>query len=227
MSKKIPTYLCCALGFVFILSAMLKAVNVFAFGNIIELFCGLLGMDVFYGYGKVLAVLICAGELFLGLLSLHPGFQRVVCWIFPVVLGYFTYITFINHTRMYAQIESCGCFGEIVHLSAAATFYKNVVLFLLSIGLCVLSVRDRSEMMRLNLSCIIKNVYVWLCLLMSFVLPLFSLACMNRLGQSVYLILYLSLCLVIIAVASICLMKRLGLNSFTKEKHGLANGIQK
>ena len=32
MGKKIPTYLCCALGFVFILSAMLKAVNVFSFG---------------------------------------------------------------------------------------------------------------------------------------------------------------------------------------------------
>ena len=227
MSKKIPTYLCCALGFVFILSAMMKAVNVFAFGNTIESFCGLLGMNVFYGYGKVLAVLICAWELFLGLLSLHPGFQKLVCWIFPVMLGYFTYITFNNHTRMYAQIESCGCFGEIIHLSAAATFYKNVVLFLLSIGLCVLSVKNNGEMMRLNPSCIIKNVYVWLCLLMSFVLPLFSLVYMNRLGHSVYLILYLSLCLVIIAGASICLMKRLGLNSFTKEKHGLANGIQK
>lgn len=165
MGKKIPTYLCCALGIIFILSAMMKAVNVFAFGNTIESFCGLLGMEVFYGYGKVLAVLICAGELFLGLLSLHSGFQRLVCWIYPVVLGYFTYITFNNHTRMYAQIESCGCFGEIVHLSAAATFYKNVVLFLLSIGLCVLSVKNNGEMMRLNLSCIIKNVYVWLCLL--------------------------------------------------------------
>ena len=207
MSKKIPTYLCCALGFVFILSAMLKAVNVFAFGNTIESFCGLLGMEFFYGYGKVLAVLICAGELFLGLLSLHPRLQRLTCWIFPVVLGYFTYITFINHTTMYAQIESCGCFGEIVHLSAAATFYKNVVMFLLSIGLCVSSVRNRGVMMRLNPSCIIKNVYVWLCLLMSFVLPLFSLACMNRLGHSVYLILYLSFCLVIIAVAIAYLIK--------------------
>ena len=54
---------------------------------------------------------------------------------------------------------------------------------------------------------IIKNVYVWLCLLMSFVLPLFSLAYMNRLEHSIYLILYLSLCLSIIAVTITYLKK--------------------
>lgn len=39
----------------FILSAILKAVNVYFFAQTINSFCNLLGLDGFYGYGVLIA----------------------------------------------------------------------------------------------------------------------------------------------------------------------------
>ena len=57
---------------------------------------------------------------------------------------------------------------------------------------------DNPYLLRMRLK---KNSFMRKLLSIHIVLPLFSLAYMNRLGQSVYLIFYLSLCVVIITIA--------------------------
>lgn len=121
------------LGVTFILSAILKTISVYSFSQTVNSFCGLLGMDVLYGYGFPLAIVIIAFELLIGVCAFIRRFRRIAIWIYPIVLGFFTYITYINYTDLYGGIESCGCFGELIHFTPASSFYKNIALFVLSL----------------------------------------------------------------------------------------------
>lgn len=47
------------LGVTFILSAILKTISVYSFSQTVNSFCGLLGMDVLYGYGLHMTNFLC------------------------------------------------------------------------------------------------------------------------------------------------------------------------
>lgn len=131
--KTLKKILLIGLGVTFILSAILKTISVYSFSQTVNSFCGLLGMDVLYGYGFPLAIVIIAFELLIGVCAFIRRFQRIIIWIYTIVLGFFTYITYINYTDLYGGIESCGCFGELIHFTPASSFYKNIALFVLSL----------------------------------------------------------------------------------------------
>ena len=64
-------------------------------------------------------------------------------------MGFFTYITYINYTDLYGGIESCGCFGELIHFTPASSFYKNIALFILSLillGIHIIHTYRRQEL---------------------------------------------------------------------------------
>lgn len=121
------------LGMVFILSSAFKWVGIRSFALTVEQFCDYLGYALLRGHGLVLAVLVCGGELVLGLSAFVPKLRSVARWAFPVVMAYFTYITFLNYADRYGQVESCGCFGEVIHVTPAESFAKNVILLALSL----------------------------------------------------------------------------------------------
>lgn len=121
------------LGITFILSGMFKWIGIRSFAMSMEQFCDFLGYTFLRGHGRILAVLVCSGELLLGVSSFIPRLRWYVRWIFPLVMVYFTYITLLNCIDRYGQIESCGCFGEVIHLSPEESFWKNVVLLAISL----------------------------------------------------------------------------------------------
>ena len=90
------------------------------------------------------ALIICAGELCLGLMALHPRMTKMAAWVFLAVMAVFTWITWQNMNALY-QVESCGCFGEVIHLTPAQTFWKNAVLLMLSIGLLASTIYGRKR----------------------------------------------------------------------------------
>ncbi len=179
---------------IFLLSSLMKAVNVYSFSQTINSFCGLLGLDGFYGYGVMLAICICTIECLLSLLSISNRYRGIVVWCYPVILGYFTYITFINHTDFYGGIESCGCFGELIHLSPAASFYKNVALLLLSVVLLAIQIREKWRNKEPLFPSVRFDAYIVLALAASIVPPLFSFFFLNRWPHIPYLLLYMALC---------------------------------
>lgn len=128
-----------SLGCIFVLSSIFKLIGLRTFAITVNDFCGFLGYELLYGHGMLLAVMICTAELGLGLAALIPSLRNYVIWLYPLVLSYFTYITGVNLLSMYGQIESCGCFGEVIHLTPSASFYKNVVLLSASLIGCVLT----------------------------------------------------------------------------------------
>lgn len=135
MNRILRKILLLGLSMTFILSSILKTISIYSFSQIVNSFCGLLGMDVLYGYGYPLAIAIIAFELLIGVCAFIRRLQRFAIWTYTIVLGFFTYITFINYTDLYGGIESCGCFGELIHFTPASSFYKNLILFALSLVL--------------------------------------------------------------------------------------------
>lgn len=90
-----------------------------------------------YGFGELgdvrfgLAVLFCAAELMMGLLMLFKVKTRFVSIFAVLAMVFFTVLTFLSAT--WFPVEDCGCFGDAIHLSPWASFWKNVVLLALAL----------------------------------------------------------------------------------------------
>lgn len=133
------------LALTFTLSSIFKWIGLKTFAHTVNDFCAFLGFDVLYGHEMALAIIICTAELVLGIAAFIPKLRDYVVWVYLIVMGYFTYITYLNLISLYGQIESCGCFGEVIHLTPSESFYKNVVLLALAILACVLSVCNKKK----------------------------------------------------------------------------------
>ena len=142
---KYDPYITHLLSFTFILSSILKWIGIRTFALTVNDFCAFLGYDALYGHGMSLAIIICSTELVLGIAAFIPKLRKYVVWVYTFVLGYFTYITYLNLVSLYGQIESCGCFGEVIHLTPAESFYKNVGLLVLSLLACALTVYNKRD----------------------------------------------------------------------------------
>jgi len=96
------------LGVTFILSTILKTISVYSFSQTVNSFCGLLGMDVLYGYGFPLAIVIITFELLIGVNAFIRPLREIAIWIYPLILRIFTYISFINITLGHTLIYNLG-----------------------------------------------------------------------------------------------------------------------
>lgn len=131
------------LGMTFITSGILKVIAVKGFAITVREFLDLLGLETLQPYSFALAIAICAGETVIGLLTFIKSLRPVLSLIYPAILSFFTIITYINLTDIYGGIESCGCFGEIIHLDPIETFIKNLILLSFSILTAYLIYKDR------------------------------------------------------------------------------------
>ncbi len=143
--SKISCCISLLLGSIFFLSSIFKWIGLKTFALTVNDFCAFLGFNMLYGHGMFLAIIICSVELVLGIAALIPRLRDYVVWVYLIVMGFFTYITYLNLVSLYGQIESCGCFGEVIHLTPSESFYKNVVLLTLSLLACALTVYNKKE----------------------------------------------------------------------------------
>lgn len=121
------------LGMTFIASGILKVIAVKGFAITVREFLDLLGLETLQPHSFLLAIAICFCETTIGLLAFFKRLRPMLNLIYPAILVFFTIITYINLTDMYGGIESCGCFGEIIHLNPMETFVKNIILLSLSL----------------------------------------------------------------------------------------------
>ncbi|MEG1762186.1 MAG: hypothetical protein RRY15_02360 [Bacteroidales bacterium] len=127
--KVIARYVCICVGLLFLFSAGTKLYSIDSF-EIYIFSLNFAGLDVSF----LLARLLIAFELLLGLSLCVPLFQRSACWVaFVSLIGFSVFLLwqmFIPHS------EHCHCFGDWIQLSHKASLIKN--LFLLSLILAVL-----------------------------------------------------------------------------------------
>ena len=144
IKDKINTALRIVLGVCFILSGTTKAVNISAFAQEIRLYI-VAYMDVFFVPWVVeIAVIVCAIEIITGVLALTKRCDRFVSIVFLAMMSFFVWLTGINlfSPTLMGSIESCGCFGELIHFSPLGSFVKSIVLWTMATGLFYLNLHS-------------------------------------------------------------------------------------
>lgn len=217
IKEKISTALRITLGVCFILSGVMKAVNVYSFAQEIRLYIEVY-MDSFCVQWTVeIAVLICTIEIVTGLLALRKKYEPIVSVVFFGMMSFFVWLTGINlfSPSPMGSIESCGCFGELIHFSPLSSFVKSVVLWGMAIGCLVLGVRCWKTGDR----CWVLGVRYWIkhfvsdrkmfVICIAGVLPaVYSYICFENMEHGYYLAGYITLCILVLFALGFCYVNR-------------------
>ena len=123
------------LGGVFILSAVTKAVSLPVFADEMRLY-----LDIYFGgwlrdSSLFLAGMVCLAELLIGIACLVPALRRQANVAAFLALTFFVWLTGENYFNPspLGRIESCGCFGELIHFTPLASFIKSLVLWVIAL----------------------------------------------------------------------------------------------
>ena len=136
-NKKVNTFLTFILGCIFLFSGVVKGIDPFGTSLKIHEYLNLFHLDMLNGYSEVFSVVLCAMEIFLGLLLAFRIFRKTSIIMLLTIMSVFTVITAILVFDPYSYISDCGCFGDAVHLSRTETFLKNVIILLVVIYCCI------------------------------------------------------------------------------------------
>lgn len=191
--EKIRAALRITLGVCFILSGVMKAVNVYSFAQEIRLYMDAYIDSYFVKWTVEIAVLICAIEIITGLLALRKQYESIVAAVFFGMMSFFVWLTGINlfYPSLMGSIESCGCFGELIHFSPLASFVKSVVLLVMAIGCWVLCVRCWRMVSPKE---IFTDGKMYIALMAGALPPIYSYLCFEDMEHGYYLAGYIALC---------------------------------
>ena len=190
---------------VFLLSSAMKAVNIHSFALETRLYMDAYFWDLKSAVSNLWGAFridmagaegVCAMEMTLALLAIRREYRRTASAGFFLMLSFFVYLTGVNlfFPTIMGSIESCGCFGELIHFSPLASFIKSAVLWMLSLVLLVSTIKDNTPR---NTARLFGDKYLYVCIVTSLVLPLYSLWFFEVLSRTVYLIGYGVLCLLL------------------------------
>lgn len=199
IKEKIRTALRITLGVCFILSGVMKAVNVYSFAQEIRLYIEAYMDSYFVQWTVEIAVAICAIETITGLLALRKKYAPIVSIVFLGMMSFFVWLTGINlfYPSLMGSIESCGCFGELIHFSPLASFVKSVVLW----GMAVMNYELRFTNYLLSFfnsrkpwRNILRDGKMYVTLVIGALPPLYSYLFFENMEHGYYLVGYISLC---------------------------------
>ncbi len=199
IKEKIRTALRITLGVCFILSGVMKAVNVYSFAQEIRLYVEAYMDSYFVEWTVEIAVAICAIETITGLLALRKKYAPIVSIVFLGMMSFFVWLTGINlfYPSLMGSIESCGCFGELIHFSPLSSFVKSVVLW----GMAVMNYELRFTNYLLSFfnsrkpwRNILRDGTLYVTLVIGALPPLYSYLFFENMEHGYYLVGYISLC---------------------------------
>lgn len=179
------------LGAVFIVSGYLKGVNLDSFADTIHNFSGLLGMPA--GQGKMPAFLICLAEVGMGYAVFVRPLLPLFLPVYLIVSTFFTFITYVNLSSPYGGIESCGCFGELIHTTPLQSFVKSVAVMGASILLACLYYRGPKGKDRIGNR---PGKRILLMFLIGVLPILYSGLFMGAIPGNIHIVIYISLAII-------------------------------
>jgi len=146
-NQKFANWLRMGLGIVFIASSLLKVVSIKTFAMETGEYIDLYMPQWLHGWNMPCAIGVCAAELLVGLLAFWRKQVRWMSVLSLVMLTFFVWLTGVNlfFPTVFGSVESCGCFGELVHFTPVGSFVKSVVLWLLALVLFVVVMIDRKH----------------------------------------------------------------------------------
>lgn len=197
------TKLCCVL---FLLSAILKSVNIHSFATETADFIDLYMPSWLHGYHYPCAMAVCCIELMLGLLVLKTRYRQIALCGMLTLLSFFVWLTMVNtfFPTLFGSVESCGCFGELIHFTPMASFVKSVVLWMVVAVILFVdwkqgnsSLGDVKVLISLD---ILKDGYLWISITAGWALVMFSYLYVNSLDHDQYLLYFVGLCVLLAMV---------------------------
>ena len=128
------------LGVTFVASSLLKIISIRTFAMEVGEYIDLYMPQWLHGWNMPCAIGVCASELLVGMLAFRKRMLRWMSILSLVLLTFFVWLTGVNlfFPTMFGSVESCGCFGELVHFTPVGSFVKSVVLWMLALVLFVL-----------------------------------------------------------------------------------------
>ena len=152
------------------------------------------------------AVTVCSIELLTALLLLYRRFSLFASCASALLLSFFVWLTGINlfFPSIFGSIESCGCFGELIHFSPAGSFAKSVAIWGMSAALVSIQIRNSvcKDAWRKT-----DALHLLACLLVSILPSAYSLLFMSRLTESLYVAGYVVICSAVICFAIIVITR--------------------
>ena len=122
------------LGCLFVASSLLKAFAFQIFVDEVRLYLEAYFPDIFLGHEQILAAIVCFVELTMGISAVLCILKKKLCLAYIAILSFFAWLTGINlfYPSLMGSIESCGCFGELIHFTPVSSFVKSILLLMIS-----------------------------------------------------------------------------------------------
>ena len=204
--------LCVILSVVFIFSSLSKMVNIHSFAMETRELLDLYMPAWLHGLHYPCAMMVCWVELLLGASGLRSEYQRVALIGMFAILSFFVFLTAENafFPTMLGSVESCGCFGELLHFTSLASFVKSALLW--SVTVMALAVEGNTEgriVPRWNsgeVQNVMNDMYVWIWIATAWILTALSYIFVNSMDHWAYLSMYFGICLTSVFAAG--LMKK-------------------
>lgn len=119
------------LAVTFIFSGFIKTID--PWGTILKVgeYMTAFHFEWLLGWKVGLAIWLCAAELMMGCMLLFRVRLRLISVFSVLTMTIFTILTFI--LAVWSPLEDCGCFGDTIHLTNWQSFFKNLILFPMSV----------------------------------------------------------------------------------------------
>ena len=139
------------IGSLFIVSGLIKANDPTGFAYKLEEYFSpdVLNLEWLIPYALFMAVLICIGEIVLGVAAIMGAKIKLVSGLLLLMMLFFTFLTF--YSAYFEKVTDCGCFGDAIKLSPWQSFYKDVVLLVLVIFLFIQRNRINANTLTLDI----------------------------------------------------------------------------
>lgn len=120
----------------FLLSGLLKIFSLRAFVQEVQLYGDAYIGEWVRSFSFEIALLVCVAEIIAGLIAILRILPILSAFAFVAMLSFFVYLTGANlfFPTIMGSIESCGCFGEMIHFTPLTSFVKSIVLLATAIA---------------------------------------------------------------------------------------------
>src|ERR1043165_1057155 len=118
-------------GLLFIFSGMVKANDPLGLTYKMNEFFEVWGMSFMLDFSLAMSVMMICFEVISGVAMIVGNKFKIYVTLLLLLNVFFTFLT--GYALYSGKIKECGCFGACIPLSPHATFYKDVLLTIMSI----------------------------------------------------------------------------------------------
>lgn len=120
-------------GFLFIISGLIKLNDPVGFAFKLQDYFApdVLNLEFLIPLALPFALIIVIVEVLVGVALLIGYLRNFTLWLLLLMIVFFTFLTF--YSAYFNKVTDCGCFGDAIPLTPWESFYKDVILLVLTL----------------------------------------------------------------------------------------------